>query len=129
MPVSDGFSHCALLDNSARVLRLPLGALIESGEAWCGNPGGALALSQLMPACLACKEALLPVIDIHGISAAVMDRVLDFVYTDNFARGLGGEWLTPAGAEHLFGAADMLLLFSMKVNAANPAGPGVVLEV
>ena len=61
------------------------------------------------------QGALLPVVDIHGIAAGVMERVLDFVYTDSFLRGLGGEWLTPAGAERLFGAADMLLLFSMKV--------------
>ena len=54
-------------------------------------------------------------VDIHGISSGVMERVLDFAYTDSFPHGLGGEWLTPGGAERLFGAADMLLLFSMKV--------------
>jgi hypothetical protein len=48
-----------------------------------------------------------------------MERVLDFVYTDSVPRGLGGECLTPAGAERLFGAADMLLLFSMKVKCAS----------
>ena len=58
---------------------------------------------------------MLPVVEIHDISAGVMERVLDFVYTDSFPQGLGAEWLTPAGAEHLFNAADMLLLFSMKV--------------
>ncbi len=58
---------------------------------------------------------MLPVVEIHDISAGVMERVLDFVYTDSFPAGLGAEWLTPAGAEQLFNAADMLLLFSMKV--------------
>ena len=58
---------------------------------------------------------MLPVVEIHDISAGVMERVLDFVYTDSFPAGLGAEWMTPAGAEQLFNAADMLLLFSMKV--------------
>ena len=44
-----------------------------------------------------------------------MARVLDFVYTDTFSEPLSDEWLTPAGVGSLFDAADMLLLFSMKV--------------
>ena len=60
-------------------------------------------------------QGMLAVVPIHGISAGVMERVLNFVYIDSFPRGLGAEWLTPAGAERLFNAADMLLLFSMKV--------------
>ncbi len=59
---------------------------------------------------------MLPVVEIHDISAGVMERVLDYVYTDSFPAGLGAEWMTPAGAEQLFNAADMLLLFSMKVH-------------
>ena len=47
-----------------------------------------------------------------------MERVLECVYTDGFPSGLAPEWLTPAGAEALFDAADMLLLFSVKVRAA-----------
>ena len=61
---------------------------------------------------------MLPVVEIGSLPAGVMERVLDFVYTDSFPRGLDAEWLTPAGAERLFNAADMLLLFSMKVGCS-----------
>lgn len=60
----------------------------------------------------------LPTVDIGGISAEVMERVLDCAYTDGFPTGLSAEWLTPSGVEALFDAADMLLLFSLKVSSA-----------
>lgn len=60
----------------------------------------------------------LPTVDIGGISAEVMERVLDCAYTDGFPIGLSAEWLTTSGVEALFDAADMLLLFSLKVSSA-----------
>ena len=60
----------------------------------------------------------LPTVDIGGISAEVMERVLDCAYTDGFLTGLSAEWLTPSGVEALFEAADMLLMFSLKVSSA-----------
>lgn len=60
----------------------------------------------------------LPTVEIGGISAGVMECVLDCAYTDGFPTGLSAEWLTASGVEALFDAADMLLLFSLKVSIA-----------
>ena len=58
----------------------------------------------------------LPVVDVLGVSAPVLEAVLRFVYTDG-AGDLGPQFLHAEGAETLFDAADRYLLFTMKVGA------------
>lgn len=51
---------------------------------------------------------------VSGISAAVLEVVLEFVYTDLLPQ-LPDAFLTEEGAEELFDAADRYLIFAMKV--------------
>ena len=55
---------------------------------------------------------------VSGISAAVLEVVLEFVYTDLLPH-LPDAFLTEEGAEELFDAADRYLIFSMKVRRSS----------
>lgn len=59
-------------------------------------------------------RGILPVVQVSGVSAAVMDTVLDFIYTDLLMQ-LPEAFMSEGGADELFDAADRYLLFSMKV--------------
>ena len=58
----------------------------------------------------------LPAVHVSGVSAAVMEVVLDFIYTDLLTQ-LPEAFMSEGGADELFDAADRYLLFSMKVGA------------
>jgi hypothetical protein len=55
---------------------------------------------------------------VSGIFAAVLEVVLEFVYTDLLPH-LPDAFLTEEGAEELFDAADRYLIFSMKVRRSS----------
>ena len=82
------------------------------------------------------QRGVLPVVQVSGVSAAVMEIVLDFIYTDLLMQ-LPEAFMSEGGADELFDAADRYLLFSMKVGpqphpalssscTAHPCAPCIV---
>ena len=68
------------------------------------------------------QRGILPVVQVSRVSAAVMEIVLDFIYTDLLVQ-LPEAFLSEGGADELFDAADRYLLFSMKVSVCQHPTP------
>ncbi len=60
------------------------------------------------------QRGVLPVVQVSGVSTAVLEIVLEFIYTDLLPQ-LPEPFLSEDGADELFDAADRYLIFSMKV--------------
>jgi len=60
------------------------------------------------------QRGSLPAVQVSGVSAAVMEVVLEFIYIDLLPH-LPEAFMSEQGTEDLFDAADRYLVFTMKV--------------
>ncbi|CAL5223847.1 g6430 [Coccomyxa viridis] len=63
------------------------------------------------------QRGTLPTMQVSGVSAAVLEIVLEFIYTDLLPQ-LPEPFMSEDGADELFDAADRYLIFSMKRRVA-----------